>query len=124
MRSFTFFIKEHKRTLHSFWFHKSYKNCKSRKKKNVKECSVLFIRLKKNLTFFFQNIFIYIYLYIYISIYICIYIFKKRTRVGHGFFCVLLQKNVAFFAFFYALCKRMLHSLRSFTFFPKERCML
>ena len=53
LRSFTFFIKEHKRTLHSFWFHKSYKNDKSRKKKNKKERSVIFIRLKKNLTFFF-----------------------------------------------------------------------
>ena len=36
-------------------------------------------------------------------------------------FCVLLQKNVAFFAFFYVLCKRMLHS---FTFFAKECCVL
>ena len=37
--------------------------------------------------------------------------------------CILLhslQKNVAFFAFFYVLCKRMLHSLRSFPFFRKE----
>ena len=35
-------------------------------------------------------------------------------------FCVLLQKNIAFFAFFYILCKRTLHSLRSFTFIRKE----
>ena len=33
LRSFTFFIKERKRTLRSFWFHKSYKKCKSRKKR-------------------------------------------------------------------------------------------
>ena len=32
-----------------------------------------------------------------------------------------LHKNVAFFAFFYVLCKRVLHSLRSFPFFRKER---
>ena len=62
-------------------------------------------------------------------------------RVGHAFFskernvlrsfakehcvlCVLLrslQKNVAFFAFFYGLCKRKVHSLRSFTLLRKER---
>ena len=53
---------------------------------------------------------IYIFIYIYISIYIYIYILKKRTWVGH--------------AFFYVLCKRMLHSLRSFTFFAKVRCIL
>ena len=35
-------------------------------KKNVKERSVLFIRIKKNLIFFFQYIFIYISIYIYI----------------------------------------------------------
>ena len=68
LRSFTFFIKERKRTLQSFWFHKSYKNDKSRKKKNVKECSVLFIWLNKNLTFFIYII--YICIYLYISIYI------------------------------------------------------
>ena len=32
-----------------------------------------------------------------------------------------LHKNVAFFAFFYVLCKRALHSLCSFPFFRKER---
>ena len=90
-----------------------------------------FLGLKKNLKFFIA---IYIYIYIYISIYIYIYIYKKRTRVGHAFVskernvlrsfakerCVLLhsfQNYVAFFAFFYVLCKRTLHSLRSFTFF-------
>ena len=38
--------------------------------------------------------------------------------------CILLcssQKNIAFFLFFYVLCKRTLHSLHSFTFFRKER---
>ena len=118
---------------HSFWFHKSYKNCKSRKKRNVKERSFLFIRLKKNLTFFCQYIFkyiylyIYIYIYLYISIYIYINILKKERNVLHSFASVLLcslQKNVAFFAFFYFLCKRTLHSLRSFLFFAKERCVL
>ena len=31
-------------------------------------------------------------------------------------FCILLQKNI--------LCQRMLHSLRFFTFFAKECCIL
>ena len=38
-------------------------------------------------------------------------------------FCVLLrslQKNETFSAFFYVLCKRTLHSLRSFTLLRKE----
>ena len=77
LHSFPFFIKKngtifaffsvlYKRTERSFWFHKSYKNCKSRQKKNVKERSFLFIRLKKNVPFFFQFIFIqYIYIYIH-----------------------------------------------------------
>ena len=49
--------------------------------------------------------------------------FCKRTKCA----CVLLhslQKNVAFFAFFYVLWKRLLrslHSLHSFLFFRKER---
>ena len=42
LRSFTFFIKERKRTLRSFWFYKSYKNDNSCKKKNVKEWCVIF----------------------------------------------------------------------------------
>ena len=88
-----------------------------------------FLRLKKNLTFFFAiyiyiyiYIYFYIYLYIYINldIYIYIYILKKRTRVGHVFFSK--ERNVLHsFAFF---CKRMLRSSRSFTFFVKERCIL
>ena len=44
----------------------------------------------------------------------------KRTQCS-AFFCVLLQNNVAFFAFFYVLCKRILRSLHSFTFLRKER---
>ena len=69
--------------------------------------------------------------------YIYIYKLKKRTRVGHAFlsnerkvlrsfafFCVLLHKNGAFCAFFSVLCKRTLYSLRSFTFFAKECCIL
>ena len=80
------------------------------------------------------------------SKYIYIYIFKKRTRVGHAFFtkerkvlrsfaffcilCILLrslQKNVAFFALFYVLCKRTLRALHYFMFFrknAKERIVL
>jgi hypothetical protein len=52
---------------------------------------------------------------------------KKKERAKKKFvtfFYVLLQKNDAFFAFFYVLCKRTLRSLRSFTFFAKERCVL
>jgi len=45
---------------------------------------------------------------------------KKRTKRS----CVLLQKNDTFFAFFYVLCKRTLHSLRSFTYFAKECIVL
>ena len=115
LRSFTFFLKERKRTLGSFWFHKSYKNCKSRKNKNVKECSVLFIRLKKNLMFFFQYIFIYINWKKNGTF--CVLLQKNETfSRSFTFFakercvlCVLLrslQKNVAFFAFFYVLKKR------------------
>ena len=43
----------------------------------------------------------------------------QRTQCS--FFCVLYKKNAAFFVFFYVLYKRMLSSLRSFTFFIKER---
>ena len=46
--------------------------------------------------------------------------FCKRTKRS----CVLLrslQENVAFFAFFSILCKRMLRFLHSFLFFRKER---
>ena len=59
--------------------------------------------------------------------------FQKNTTfcvLLHSFakeYCVLclllrsLQNNVAFFAFFYILCKRSLRSLRSFMFLRKER---
>ena len=62
LRSFMFFIKERKRELRSFWFHKSYKNDKSRKNKKCKRTPRSFLRLKKNETFFFA-----LYIYIYIS---------------------------------------------------------
>ena len=107
-------------SLRSFWFHKSYKNYKTRKKKNVKECSILFIRLKKNLTFFFKYIFIYIYLYIYIGKKHTTFCgFCKRTKPSHVLLSSL-QKNKTFSAFFYNLCKRTMRSLRSFTFLRKE----
>ena len=82
----------------------------------------------------------YIYIYLYICIYLHIYIYinieKKNTTFcillrSFAFFCkrtkrsrVLscsLQKNKTFSVFFYVLCKRMLRSLRSFTFLRKER---
>ena len=59
------------------------------------------------------------------SAFFCIVLLKNET-FSRSFtffakepcgFCVLLhslQKNVAFFAFFYVLCKRTEHSLRSF----------
>ena len=92
--------------------------------------------------YLYTAVYIYIHLYIsiYIYIYLYIYIFNKRTRAGHAFFskeCNVLrsfekERNVLrsfakernilrSFAFF---CKRLLHSLRSFTFFAKERCVL
>ena len=112
LRSFTFFMKEHKRTLSSFWFHKSHKNDKSRKKKKVKERSVLFIRLKNNLTFFcniylYIYIFMYIYISVYIYIYVSIYLYIEKKKAT---FCVLLQKNETF--------------LRSLMFFAKEQKVL
>ena len=151
---FAFFYVLYKSTQHSFWFHKSYKNCKSRTKE-CKRTQHSFYKVKKELSVLYSiyiyiyciyiyiylyisiyiSIYIYIYLYIflYISIYISIYILKKERNVL-AFFCkrterscVLfrsLQKNVAFFAFFSVLCKRTLRSLRFFPFFAKERCDL
>ena len=94
--------------------------------KKVKERSILFIRLKKNIPFFFQNIFIYIYIsiyyiYIYIHIlYIYIHIYwKKNGTFSHSF-----EKERNILTFFYVLCKRMVRSLRSFPFFAKEHCIL
>ena len=86
----------------------------------------------------FCNIYLYISIHQYIYIYISINIYlKKEQGLGmrsfqkNATFCVLLQKNVAFFALFYVLCKRTLHSLHSFLFLKKrtqnnakERCVL
>ena len=81
----------------------------------------------------YSYISIYIYIYIYICLYISIYILKKERNVLAFFWkrtkrsCVLfrsLQKNVALFAFFSVLCKRMLRSLRYFLFFRKEHNIL
>ena len=47
------------------------------------------------------------------------YILKKGRNVLRSF---AKEQNVL--AFLYVLCKRMLRSLRSFTFFAKERCVL
>ena len=44
---------------------------------------------------------------------------KKEQNVLRSF---AKERNVV--AFFYGLCKRMLHSLRSFTFFAKEHSVL
>ena len=50
--------------------------------------------------------------------------FFSKERNILAFFCILYKKNAAFFAFFYVLYKRTLSSLRSFTFFIKEICVL
>ena len=94
-----------RRSLHSFWFHKSYKNCKSHKKEH-KRTQHSFYKVKKELNVLF-------------SIYIYIYILKKERNVLRSF---AKERNVL--AFFYVLCKRTLHYLRSlcsFPFFRKER---
>ena len=44
---------------------------------------------------------------------------KKERNVLRSF-----AKERSVLAFFYVLCKRMLHSFRSFTFFAKECCVL
>ena len=56
----------------------------------------------------------YIYIYLYIYIY-----WKKECNVLHSF---AKERNVL--AFFSVFCKRTKHSLRSFTFFAKERNIL
>ena len=116
LHSYMFFIKE--RGVHCVLFgFISHSKIANLAKKNLKECSVLFMTLKKNLTFLFQYIFIYIsiyiYIYIYIYLYIYLYIYIEKRMQHSEFFCkrmkrsrVLvrsLQKNVAFF---YVLCKR------------------
>ena len=78
-------------------------------------------------SFFIIYLYIYIYISIYryciyisINIYICIfiyiYILKKERNILLSF---AKERNVL--TFFYVLCKR---TLRSFTFFAKERCVL
>ena len=93
LRSFAFFIKKTWRSLRSFAFF-----------------FAIYIYIYTYIYLYISK-YIYIYLYIsisiYIFIYIIIYILKKRTRVGHAFFC-----------------NRTLGSLRSFTFFAKEPCVL
>ena len=65
-----------------------------------------------NGAFFFRVM--YIYIYLFISCVLCVLCVLLRS----------LQMNVTFCAFFYVLCKRTLHSLRSFTFLRKERIVL
>ena len=100
---FAIFYILYKKTQHSFrsfWFHKN----------NIKEWCILKVVLFA--IYIYISIYIYIYLYIsisiYISIYIYKYIFKKKIKgwacmlfkrmQRSAFFCVLLHKNVAFFA--------------------------
>ena len=92
-----------------FGFISHKKMIESRKKKNVKERSVLYIRLKKNLTFFFA-------IYMYISIYICIYLYILSIYIYIYISAVYIyiEKNNATFCVL----------LRSFTFFAKECCVL
>ena len=103
LRSFTFFIKE-QNFLFGLISHTKIANLA---KKERKERSVLFIRLKKNVPFFFQSLFIYIYLYIYLYIYfyISIYILKKEQNILRSF---AKEQNILAF----------------FTFFAKEPCIL
>ena len=88
---------------HSFWFHKSNKHCKSCKKKNVKEHSVLFkecfVLFKERSVLISINIYIFIYIYIY---------WKKNWTFSRSF---AKEKNVL--AFFSVLRKGMLLSLHS-----------
>ena len=60
-----------------------------------------------------------IYISLYIYIYLYKYILKKECNVLRSF---AKERNVL--AFFYILYKRMLRSLRSFTFFGKDCCVL
>ena len=84
-----------------------------------------FLRLKKNLTFFFAIYFyiytyLYIYLYIYIYIYISIYIYCKKER--NVLRSLAKERNIL--AFIYVLCKRTLRLLRFFPFFSKWNVLL
>ena len=51
----------------------------------------------------------------------CSFAFFSKEQNILALFCILYKKNTAFF---YVLYKRTLHSLRSFTFFIKERGVL
>ena len=84
-------------------------------KKNIKECSILF--KERSILFFdiylYIYVCIYLYIFIYISIYISMYLYwKKNGTISRSF---AKERNVL--AFFSILCKRTLHSLRSFPFF-------
>ena len=123
MRSFPLFIKE-RNILFGFISHTKIANLA---KKECKRTQRSFYKVKKEssiLISIYIYIFISIYIYIYIYLYISIYIYWRKKRNILTFFCkrtkrshILLhslQKNVAFFAFFSILCRRTLHSLRSF----------
>ena len=132
LHSFTFFIKERGILCIHFGFISHSKFTNLAKKRMVRS----FLGLQRTESSFLQYVFIYIYINLYISIliytsvylyiYLYIYIEKKIEgwacvlfkRTQHSaFFCkrmkrshVLLrslQKNIAFFAFFYVLKKRM-----------------
>ena len=119
--------KERKRMVRSFL----------RLKKNVLFCNIyLYIYTVSLYIYIYLYISIYIHIYQYIYQYIYKYILKKKRGLGngHAFFskecnvlhsfakehCVLcilfcsLQKNVALFAFFYILKKRMQKNASSF----------
>ena len=115
LRSFKFFMC-------SFWFHKSYKNCKFRKKKERKRTLRSFYKVKKERDFLFSQ---YIYIYISIDIYICISIYRYiylYIYIEHSaFFCKRTKRSrilLHFFAFFYVLCKR---TVCSFGFYKSPK---
>ena len=100
LRSFTFFIKERNVVSHFVGVPSQVIQKLQISQKKVRKCKFLLV-IEKN----------------------CVTFFAKERCI----LCILLrslQKNVAFFAFFYALCKRTLRSLRSFPFFRKECCIL
>ena len=128
-RSFTFFIKACC-THFGFMSHTKMTNLAKKERKRTHHS---FNKVKKELNVLFQYIYLYIYIsiYIYIYIYISLYIYiywKKERNVLHSFaffwkrtkrsrvLLRSLQKNETFSAFFYILCKKTMHSLRSFTF--------
>ena len=54
------------------------------------------------------------------AMFLCSFAFFLKERNILAFFCILYNKNAAFFAFFYVLYKRTRCSLLSFTFFINE----